>query len=370
MSSARIVSATTIAMVLLGCAAFAAGETIEQPLSIREDAGKLYVSYDTGRIRVLDPSTLELLDTFTAERRFIPSIWTDDDNVYYGGSVSVATNTSVIVAITKNGENVSSMEGTDIFLSVLMDSGRLYDCQRNGIVEVRSVPDLKILFSANNSGFCGSVRVDDRYVYSTAEKKIIIRDKDDLSKVAEISAHNDRTRALWDDEDMLYSVSDDSTLKVWNKTGFSLIRNQTLKNPWALTGHGNRLYATSNEKIMVLTKDGGTITVLHENGMSVYSLYVTDSTLYAADQGGTVRSWDTATFNNTGASQIFQYTQEKYQQLNLIQTVSYALLAASVSGLAILFLRDRHKKKVAAQAVPATPAQPPANPAPPSSPQQ
>ncbi|MFH0829836.1 MAG: hypothetical protein V1887_01590 [Candidatus Aenigmatarchaeota archaeon] len=357
MRYAPLIAAAATFIVLSSTIALAVGEVTDKPLAIREDAGRLYVSYDQGRIRVFDSSTLELLNEFTAEGKFIPAIETDDDNIYYGTGVG-GTNTSFIMAITKGGETVSSAEGRDIFLSVLIHDGRLYDCQRNGIVEIRSVPDLKVLFSANNSGFCGSVRVDDKYVYSTAEKKIIIRDKKDLSKVAEISADSDRIRALWVDNEKLYSIADDSALKIWNKTDFSQIGNQSLNNPWALTGYGDMIFSTSDRGLVALDRSGNIIATMNSNGIEVYGLYATDKALYGTHQDGTVRIWDTKTFNNTVASQIFQYTPAKYQNLELIQAVSYVLLAVGVIGFVALTIRDRRRKKKAISATATPPAEP------------
>ena len=368
MSSVKtLIIATVFLLLLLNCTVvLAAGEITEQPLSIKEDSGKLYVGYDSWKIRVFDSSDLKLLNTFTSQARFIASVETDDDNIYYGTDVSYTMNTSVITVITKEGQNVSSKEGTDFFLSILVNDGKFYDCQRYGDVEVRSVPDLKVLAKANNSGFCTSVRVDDNYIYSASEKRILVWGKGNLSKVAEITAHTGRIRALWDDNERIYSISDDNTLKIWNKTGFALLGTQNLKNPWTLTGHGNYLYTTSNRDIVALNRDGDIITTMNSGGASsVYNLYATDKALYAANDDGTVRAWDTKTFNNTVTSQVFQYTPAKYQQLGLIQIVSYALLAVGIVGFVAMTIRGRRKKKKAASAAAAIPpaGQSPAGPA-------
>lgn len=353
-------------LLAVGLPAFATGDTIEQPLSLKVDAGKLYVGYDHGKIRVFDSSTLELLNTFNAGAGYVFSIETDANNIYYGTD-KVNMTVSRTVAITKAGEPIAAVNGTDFVLGMAIDGGKIYTCERTGVINVRSIPNLKLLGVINNTGLCRSVRVDGRYIYApTGFGNIGVWDKASLRQIKNISVASDFVRSLWDDSNNLYSVSDDSTFSIWNKTDFSMILRKEIKDPWEMTGDSRYLYATSARNIIVMNKTGAEVATLQTpgQGVSVFDLYVSGNLLYAAHQDGTVRIWNTDTFQNTVTSEVFTVKSNKFSFLPSVTDIFYVLLVIGVAGFIGTSLYDRRKKKVAAiQSISPPTEQAPAKPA-------
>lgn len=357
MSIIKPVLALAFLFLLMGIPAIAAGDMAEQPLSLKDDAGKLYVGYDSGKIRVFDSFTLQLLETFDAGIMHLFSLETDKNNIYYGTDQNI-TRPARTFSITKAGELVTYKDNNDIVLSMKIADGRLYTCLRNGMIRIFSTPDLALLGSINNSGLCRSVRVDEKYIYATSAEKIGVWNRTSLKEIRTIDAHTDVVRALWDDASNLYSVADDNTFKIWSKTDFSLKKEDALMHPWAMAGDGSNIYATSDRSIAVMNKNENTEAALRTPGeaISAFALHVSGNKLYAAYQDGTVRIWDTTTFQNTVTSGIFTIGNEQSQLITIATYAFYALLVAGVAGFIATSLYERRKKKTTVAIPPAPPA--------------
>jgi len=368
MNSNRIFPVFFIIVVVMVQPVLALGENKEQPMAIKEDAGKLYVGYDSGKIRVFDSATLELLGTFTAERDFIFSIETDNDNVYYGTDYSNAS-TAVTASMTKDGHLTAAENNNDFVLAMTIDSGKLYTCQRSGEMKVHSLPDLTLLGLMNNSGLCWSITTDDKYVYAAVGNQTYVQDKSTLKEITEINAHKGVIRSVHVDEDNIYTVSDDNTLKIWNKTDFSLEKTMAVQAPFRLAGSDNFLYVTSREKILVLNRTGEMVATLNSDGSEVFDMYLSGKLLYATHKDGTVRIWDTSSMQNTRTSQVFTHESQQWALFDIVTDMFYVLLVIGVVGFAATTLYERKKKKKAVSAA-ATPTQSPVTPATPSVPQQ
>ncbi|MFH0869197.1 MAG: hypothetical protein V1839_03145 [archaeon] len=344
-----------LAVLLLLTSVAARGEIVEQPLSLKEDGGKLYASYMYAKIRVFDSKTLDILDTFAAERGHIFSIETDSKNIYYGTDSSMQ-NISNIVAIAKNGDFLASENSTGMILALLISDGKLYACESTKSVKIYSLPTLKLLGAMENTGLCKNVRVDENYIYATNLEKISIWNKTSLKEIMKITAHSNIIEAMWDDKNSIYTVSDDKTLKAWNKADFSLKNKINITYPWTMTGDDNFIYATSKEKILVLNKTSlKTVKTLNFGGITTFGMYVTNDFIYAAQDDGAIRMWDKETFQEVAASKLFQTKKLKWIMVDLTANIFYILLAIGIIGFVAVTILEKKKKDKASN----TPAQAP-----------
>ncbi len=335
------VSALLTVFIIMAAASAVTFEETEVPFSLTYNDGKLYVGYERGNLRVFDAESLELLQAIDTDQRGIWTVRADEQNVYFGTSRNKAN------SMKKNGEMISSAEHSGYVNDMFLKDDILYTCSRNE-VKMYLTPELELLGSTNNSGFCKSIRVDDRYIYApTNTTGIGIWDRKTLSKVTEIDAHESIVPSIWDDERNIYSASDDGTIKVWSKKDFSLQATvRDAPNPWSLQGDENFLYATSGGEILIITKGNWEkAATLNTGSVWAYQIEVTGDAFYSVGDDGTVKKWDKGTFQNTATSDIFTYTIEVRDRFEGYRLFFYALLVVGIVGYAWSHYKEKKKPK-------------------------
>ena len=118
-----------------------------------------------------------------------------------------------------------------------------------------------------------SLAVDDRFVYSGSgevwwggpgsprppsfESAIRVWKKNDWNCVAVLEGHKDNVNAIAVDDDLVYSISDDGTIRAYHKSDWSQAENQDLKNRalTAMTSDDEYLFiGSSTGKVCKLSK--------------------------------------------------------------------------------------------------------------------
>ncbi|MHA1637717.1 MAG: hypothetical protein ACTSUO_01125 [Candidatus Thorarchaeota archaeon] len=190
--------------------------------------------YDDPIIRVWDKKDLDLVSELEGHTSSILSLFSTEDYLYSGSADG-----SVIIWRKSDWVKHSSIDsGHQIVLSLDVDADYIYVGGINNCTNVFRKSDNTLLTSLEgHNANVFSLATDEKFVYSGSgeiwwggpgsprppsfESAIRVWDKTTWECIAILSGHSDNVNALAVDDSLIYSVSDDGTLRVNVKSNWS-----------------------------------------------------------------------------------------------------------------------------------------------------